>query len=62
MGFFSRMLFVSLDLPTPVGRLTFVKPRAGSVYYGRITLGTETKGKESTVWSKSLSWDGAERD
>lgn len=56
------MLFVSLDLPTPVGRLTFVKPRAGSVYYGRITLGTETKGKESTVWIKSLSWDGAERD
>lgn len=46
MGFFfSRMLFVSLDFPTPVGRLAFVKPRAGSIYYGRITLGTEPKAK-----------------
>ena len=43
------MMFVSLDFPTPVRRLAFVKPRAGSIYYGRIILDTETKGKESML-------------
>ena len=46
---FSRMLFVSLDFPAPVRSLAFVKPRAGSIYYGKIILDTETEGKESML-------------
>ena len=46
---FSRMLFVSLDFPAPVRSLAFVKPRAGSIYCGKIILDTETEGKESML-------------